>query len=397
MSSALDFHPIRLQRARELIEKAHPGTAAQPNEVDPSTLATLRSAVEEARNDETRLVLLAGRLSPRQVRGLVTGLEQWEELRTSVLILLRRRGHARLLPIVWSAWQRHPTVAELRGLLLEFGERFGWAGTVAGPYVGLVPFWIASERPGVAIQEWLDEQGLSWSDLDGLVDRPIRPDSSLGRLIRISVMVGGSRHQLQEEAKHLREWHEELDPEQRIQFGQNYLTNLGDRLWDRALLDRFRDTYGLPKKPRLERFWDPVPADVRERFQRLFIEEAIRDAFKWDVHKDREKFWKGWAGKIVDVDGKTAGEVHYYYIEFEDFVVFEFLETGHAAYFYLPPDGARMRRVRPSHPRDLKIKKTSLDKGYRFVDRDNRLIHNPPWGWHPRGQEMVRRWLLHLA
>src|SRR5690606_27092889 len=113
----------------------------------------------------------------------------------------------------------------------------------------------------------------------------------------------------------------------------------------------------LPKKPRLERFWDPIPRDIRERFQRIFIEEEIREAFRGDAHKDREEFWRGWAGKIIDVERRKAGEVLYAYIEFEKFAVFEFFETGHAAYFYLPADAALLRRVRPSNPRDLKRKK----------------------------------------
>lgn len=396
MTVTLDFRPVRLERARAVVEEAHPGTADAPRPVEAAALVDLRREVAEAAGDEAALTDLGQRLSPRLVRGLVQGLEQWDDLRPAVLFLLRMRLNARLVPLLWAAWQRKPEQAEIRSILRLAGDQFGWTNAVAAPYAGLAPSWVGSEQPGLEIQRWLDEQSLTFTHLGEIADRPIRPDSPLGRLVLVAVLTEGSRNQLHQEAERLPEWHQELDPELRILFGQNYLRKMPEPLWDRTLLNRFRETYGLPKKPRVKRFWEPVPQGIRERFQRLFIEEEIREAFRGDAHKDREEFWRGWAGKIVDVERKTAGEVPYAYIEFEKFVVFEFFETGHAAYFYLPGDGARMRRVRPSKPRDLKEKKTRASPGYRFVYRDNRLIHNPPWGWHPSGQSMVVRWLQHL-
>lgn len=393
MKLGLDFEPVRLREARKRVERAHPGTAATPRPVTESVLTQLRRAIEQAADVEASLNGLARQLSGRMIRALVQGLEQWPDLRGPVAYLLRQRLSVRLMPLLWAAWQRNPLLSELADLLVTAGEQFGWGSIVSAPYVEVAPKWVSAADPGLQIQRWLDEQSLTFSHLAKLADQPIRPDTPLARSILNAVLTSGSRNQLTEEAKRLPLWHQELSPELRIRFGQNYLTKIPANQWDRVLIERFRSTYGLPKKPTLERFWEPISVAVRERFHLMFVEQEIREAFRGDAQADREEFWRTWAGKIVDVERRAAGEVQYAYIEFPTFAVFEFFETGHAAYFYLPVDAERLMRKRPASPSDLKEKKTPDIPEYGFIDRDNRLIHNPPWGWHINGRAMVLRWL----
>lgn len=388
LDRVVHYEPRKLQTVRERVQVRHPGTASRPAPPDEDTLAILRSRVRLTEGDEGRIERLARGLSPRELRGVLGGVERWKDLRPWCVRILRHRLSERLLPALWSSWERHPLVEGLQELLLESGERYGWSRVVAAPYVEAVPEWVRA--PAANIQRWLDHQGLSFSDVPALHGGPIKPDTPLARVVRDSILTRGSRSQLSSEAPHLLEWEEELAPEDAILFGRNYLEALPLAGWERPVLDRIRDRFGLPRKPKVARFWEPLSGEICQAFQRQYIERRIQEEFGHD--DDRERFWRRWANHMVDLDRGRAGSVRYADIDFGGFVVIEFFETGNAAYFYHPEDARAIREVKVRAPRDLKRKRF-----YGIGRGDNRLIHSPRYRWHVKGDQMMRRWIRRLG
>jgi hypothetical protein len=68
------FQPMRLQAAVVKAVELHPATAAQLVSIDESSLPALRRRVVRAASSPAALESLALELSPREVRGLLTGL-----------------------------------------------------------------------------------------------------------------------------------------------------------------------------------------------------------------------------------------------------------------------------------------------------------------------------------
>lgn len=382
MPAVIDFVPRRLLAARESVQERHPGTAARPAAPDESSLESLRQRILSAPESGLTLERLADSLSPREVRAAVGGLERWADLRAECAVIVRTRANGRLVPILWTAWQRHPRLDLLQNVVMELGEDFGWELAVGEAYSDAAAEWVSA--PGRGLQQWLDDQGLSASDLPNLAGRPVRPDSPLARLAREFVMTHGSLRQLRDDAEHLLDWQTELDPEQAILFGRHYLLTLPSKEWTEPLVDVLHGRYGTPKKPKIERFWEPLPDEVKKAFQGRYIRKRIAEEFEGD--DDRERFWQRWAGEIAEVSRGWAGSVRYAEIEFSSFVVFEFFEVGNAAYFYTPGDARAVKRGRVRAPKDLK-----QIKPYPFLRSDNRLIHMRDW-W-PKADRMIKLWL----
>lgn len=212
----------------------------------------------------------------------------------------------------------------------------------------------------------------------------MRPDSNLARLVREAVLTNGSLRQLHEDHNSIIGWQRELTPEKAILFGRHYLSTMPDGEWAEPIIGALHDRYGTPKKPKVERFWEPLSEDIKEAFQRRYIRKRIRDEFHGD--HDREQFWYRWAHEIADLHKGWAGRTRYAEIEFESFVVFEFFETGNAAYFYTPEDRLGVKRGAGNTPGDYKER-----IHYPFLRGDNRLLHMP--GWWPRGDRMITRWI----
>src|SRR5690606_23218970 len=128
-----------------------------------------------------------------------------------------------------------------------------------------------------------DGQGLSYSDLPAITDSPIRDDTPLAHLVRKAVLIHGSTAQLRAEgSERIRKWLPELAPDDRLQFGQNYLIKLPDAEWSPPILVELERSYGLPRNPRVASFWDPLPMEVRRAFQRYFIQRRLRAVLKDD-------------------------------------------------------------------------------------------------------------------
>lgn len=380
--------PSRLARAREMVVAAHPGTAAAPVAVAPDKLAALRRRVAEAGPDREALARLARELAPREVRALVTGLEQWEELRPACAYLLHLRARRGLLVPLWRAWQRFPAVALLRKVLLYYAREFGWEEAAGSAYAELAAEWAADEEPGLRIREWLDGLGKSYSDLPEMSACPLLLNTPLLLLVRGAVLTDGSAAQLEREGgARLHTWSAELGPAQRVRFGRNYLMRIPAADWHRPILDRIEATYGLPRRPKLASFWDGVPEEIRLAFQRIFIGEKLRRAFHDDT--DRYEYWMRWSDAFADVQLARAGTVDYAILHFEDFGVVEFFQVGNAAYFYEREQLERIARVDARTPSDLR------DLYYpRFAGgEDNRLIHSPNGRWYGKASRQVRLWI----
>jgi hypothetical protein len=378
-----DVWPTRLQSAREKVVQQHPQTAvgvALPS----GGLEVLRRRVEACRNDAASLDSLGAALTSREVRALVTGLEQWDGLRQPVSVLLKARARATLVLPLWRAWQKFPHVSAIRELLLMFSEQFGWASAVDPSVSPLVVNWIEADAPGVRIQAWLDADGASYSDLPARADSILLPETPLTKLIRDAVMTHGSQVQLRREGEsRLVAWFKELSPPSRVLFGQNYLSQmpLGDWQWN--VLRLVEQTFGLPRRPRMEGFWDPLSEEVRREFQRLFIQKKLKEELGHAT--DRHKYWGRWEKELADIQRGHAGSTRYAILDFGGFGVIEFFEEGNAAYFYDEENLQKMARLKPRHPRELKEWEGPKSR------IQHRLIHRGTWSVD--ADWMVRQWM----
>lgn len=383
------FQPMRLIRAREAIVRAHPGTATAPPMLHSDARSRLRQRVAAAQGDTAALESLSRELTPREVRSLVGGLEHWEDLRDAVahLLLIRiRPAHVRFL---WHAWQRHPRVFEVGDILVKSADRFGWEEAVGSMYAAMARKWVTASEPGIAIQRWLDDLGLSFSDCASLAQTPFTPDTPLLRLVRNAVMAHGSGAQLGvERPERLYSWIQELGPEDRILFGRNYLVKIRSGDWHRPILEWIERSYGVPRRPSFPPFWEGVPESVKSAFQKLFIRKWIREIFHNDI--DRRDYWERWADHIEYVQRGEVARTEYGVLDFGSFGVVEFFEYGHAAYFYPEQMLARIRARTITTASDLR-ELYNPPFGFRS---SNRLIHSPaPRGWFGRADEMVATWI----
>lgn len=384
-----DFQPSRLQDVRGHIVQAHPHTRDKLRAASESRLEELRRQVEQVRGDNDALRSLAKELTPADLRGLVGRLGPWEELRGAVATVLEERPLASVFAHLWSAWQRYPRVPELCRLLEAMAENRGWE-TVAEGYEEAAATWVAAAVPAISIQEWLDGQGLTYSDMAHLAGFPLGLDAPVATLVREAVMTQGSAAQLRAEgADNLREWFPELSPEDRKGFGWNYLTTVDVQQWQSSILMLIRQKYGLPKEGR-NAFWKKVPEERRGAFHRWFIKKNLEDVL--GEHSERTDYWFGRADDFVKAESGTAGGTKFVVMYFEDgFTVIEFLDVGNAAYFYPADMIERILDVKVRKPGDLKE-----PMRIRFAPRpDNRLLHHS--NWQRKADRMVRAWKRNLG
>lgn len=348
-------------------------------------LEELRERVAGAHQKRSALESLSVALGPRQYRALVTALEQWTELRTSVAFLLIHRPRRGLVRPLWRSWQRFPTVPEIRSVLLFFVEQFGWEEAVEHELGSLVDGWVRAADPGVSIQAWLEVHGKSFSDLGQVAGSLLLDETPLTRLVRDAVMTHGSAIQLHREGStSLILWHEELSPTAKLAFGQNYLVKLRTEEWDRPLLNLIEQGYGLPKRPKVARFWNPVPPHVQTTFQLIFIRHRLVQELGSGT--DRQKYWAKWQYELCDVTRGFAGDTRYAVLDFGRFGVIEFFKDGNAAYFYEADKLQRMAQVNPTKSGDLKSWEMP-SFGWKV---EHRLIHRGHW--YPEADDLVSRW-----
>jgi hypothetical protein len=379
------FEPTRLLAAVERAITLHPHCADAPPGLDPAELPALRRRVAAAAGDAAAVESLAAELTPREVRGLLTGLLVWEDLRTAVVALLELRLKPTHLPQLWTAWQRLPQLPELRALIERF-DPSAW-GFLNAPFQQLAPAWIAAVEAGVMIQAWLDEQKLTHPDLPRLGGAGILPDTPLTRLVHEAVLTHGSSDQLRREpVPVLVRLSREMDAGgKRLLFGRNYLVRIPVDRWAMPVLEEIRRSYGLPRRARLPRFWEGVPDELRDAFQLLFIERDLERAFGAD--SDRHLYWRRWTNRLDDVHSGSAGSTDYAILIFAGFGVVEFFVIGHAAYFYSRAEAEAYTRENHYSPASLKKIQAS---GVSWFG-DNRLIHSG--NWQPKADRTVRAYL----
>ena len=236
------------------------------------------------------------------------------------------------------------------------------------------------------MQRWMDEQGLSYTDLGDVSGFPIPSDTPLHTKIRDAVMTqGSSRQLLQEGADRLLEWFPDLQQDDPIAFGRNYLESIDPNRWEPPVLEKLEGEYGLPGQGVRPHFWSDVSETARKAFRRFFIERNIEKIFGRGT--DREKYWKRWAGELVEVSTGKAGRTRYGVLNFGGFVAVEFFKVGNAAYFYTDRQWEQIDASNPSHPSDLKEK----HYGAPGPGKDNRLIHHG--SWESTADRNVRSWI----
>jgi len=382
MTVLAGIQPTQLRAARIRAVANHPNTAESWADPTDAVLAELRQRVEAASGSPNLVMALAKSLSPRELRWLVTGLLQWPELRTVICAIIRASQRQSLCGVLWSAWQRNPLIVELTQLLLEHAGRFGWDKLVAPHYTNVVRKWVESGSPGRSIQQWLDNRGLSYSDISNIVDFPLRKDTPLLTLVRNAVLMYGSAAQLTTEGNlRLRSWLPELHPDERFLFCQNYLLRISYDDWDAYILKEIESSYGLPRRPRIERFWQPLPEVVKLAFQRFFIRRKLRTAL---ADNERYEYWMRWADEMVDITLGHAGRTPYGFFDFGTFGVIEFFEYGNAGFFYPSESFKTFTSRGASHPSQLK-QWMWLNGGWNRITRNG--------AWQLRADRMVKRWI----
>lgn len=384
-SGLQSFQPERLRKVRKLVVDQHPGTASEPSTPSSSRLIELKHRVEEAAGDESALERLASELKPRDLRGVARAIGRWTDLRQAVVTIIEARPRRSLLRVLWPTWHGFPEVPELKAELQKFGREFGWEEVVPENYVEPVTGWVSADSPPVAIQGWLADQGLSYTDLKEVKDFPVSSDAPLHRKVRDAVMTHGSSGQLRREgAKRLLKWYRELDQNERMAFGKNYLESLAPNRWEPPVLEMLEGRYGLPNTGR-ERFWRRVSEESRTAFQRFFIQRNIEQAFGRGT--DRDEYWKGRADDMVAVNTGTAGRTDFAVLDFGNFVVVEFFRVGNAAYFYTEREWEQIDASNPSHPSDLK------DRNRRAPGRASRIRLRHHSSWERTADRMLRNWM----
>jgi hypothetical protein len=382
------FQPMRLQAAVVKAVELHPATAAQLVSIDESSLPALRRRVVRAAGSAAALESLALELSPREVRGLLTGLVLWEDLREAVMVLLGLRLRASHLPMLWKAWQRLPLLVELRELVGRLpAEAWQFLPPAFAP---LAPAWVAVDQPGVALQAWLDKQQMTHSDLPLLGGAGFMADTPLLRLVHEAVLTHGSATQLRRETgSALVRLGREMPVEgTRMLFGRNYLARFAPNEWLLPVVEEVRTWYGLPRRPRLPRFWEAVPEQTRDAFQQLFIRKTLERVFRDD---ERSRYWLRWVSALDDAHEGDAAGTPYVIMLFPKFGVIEFLEWGKAAYFYDRAKAESFAGRRANSPADLR--EVLFPRIGWFGD--NRLIHRD--GWTATADNMVAGYTRHYG
>lgn len=380
-----DFRPSRLEAARRRVVESHPHTAEKLRAAPGSRLQELKEQIEERKNREEALRSLAHELRGSDLRGLARQLGPWELLRAAIATVLDERPLCSILPHLWDTWHRYPGVDVVQRLLRDTADECGWE-QVAGDHGATVEAWLRADDSVGAIQVWLDSEGFTYSDLDDISGQPIDVETPLARAVRDAVMVRGSAGQLRREGgDRLREWFPELDPEQRKDFGRNYLTSVDPNRWEPSLLQVLHDRYGAPRKGRAA-FWKVVPEDVRKAFHQWWLRNSLEEVLGAD--SERTDYWMTWADEIVDAKPGRAGSTKFVVVSFEGFGVVEFLKLGNAAYFYPAEKLEEVAERDAKRPSTLKDKMPELALG---PSRDNRLHHRG--GWQRRADRQVRAWI----
>lgn len=382
----LDYRPHELAQASVAVVERHPSTATSPPVPSSSRLEEVHERIRAAGGDSRAIRRLADGLSMRDVRGVARSIGRWDDVREEAVEIIRRRPAASHVRTLWMTWEEHPDVQEVVDACVEMGGQYGWSGIAAGPLERAAIGWLRSRTPGAAIQRWLAEQTLSYSDLPQLSGSPLRTGTPLTREVRDAVMTGGTVAQLRAEGtERLLKWLAQLSPENKIQFGRRYLGVFGPSGWDGRVLEAIKEKYGSPRQQKYEFFWSAVPDELRQAFIRWFLKQKLDQVFAGDT--ERHRYWSGYLDALEDIETGTAGGTHYAWLVFRAFSVVEFFEVGNAAYFYPNEEAERFRRRVPSDPSSLK-ERHLYKVGYRQVH--NYLIHNQRW--QARADAMIRVW-----
>jgi hypothetical protein len=390
-AEALDFEPTKLREARLKIQAEHPAASAfLEGDADDSRLRELRARVERVAGDEEETEKLAWSLSRRESTTIVRAIGVWKDLRDTVAEIVRIRPKGRFLPLLWSAWQSYPHCPTIETLLKDLASHFGWKEAVGAEFSGPADGWFRAETGLVGIVRWLEQSGHAHEDLPLLPSTPFRSSAAFQDELFFAILTHGSENQLRAiPVKALIDGWNHLGPQSRMEAGRNYLGQVPAKKWSRSCLEDIRHNYGMPGGEKsVAAFWKPIAPSTKESFRRFFIEKDLETAFKRNT--ERHRYWRRWAGQIVEVRLGEASGVEWALMDFGRFAVLEFFEVGNAAYFYGKKDLRGLPFRRHAQPGDLK--KQLFDPVRRYSD--NRLIHGE--SWQAKAEGMVKAWQRHM-
>ncbi len=388
------IEPTKLRMASTLLRERHKLVREQVGTTqDSSALAALRDAVAEVAGDTQAERSLASTLGNQDLLRLVAVLGKWDDLDEAVLEILLCRPFAGMLARAWRGWQFTPTSRTVRVLLDDLLSRFDRPDVVPSHLKDAVKDWVHAGDPGADIVRWLDRNDLRRDQLIEFSQGRLLRDSPLSRLIVEGVCRLGNRDQLTAEAPgSLLDTIRQAGPQARVQACRNYLKVLEATAWQSGVLVQIRDWFGMPRGSNsVPSFWRGVSSEDQLAFSQALIGAQLEAAFGSGT--ERERYWRRWAGRMVDVSGGRSTGGQWIAMEFGSFGVVEFLKVGNAAYFY-PIDV--LRQLSSSSIRDVGDLKRQIHSVVR-PGRDNRLLHHGGPKWHRKGDFMVQAWMRHFA
>jgi len=386
IEKALDFRPEKLLAVRRRIQSEHPSLTPIGEGEWSGYLADLKARVEEVSGNEERTERLALELTSKELTHIVSALGLWAELRLTICEIIRYRPKSRFLPTVWHVWQSFPHSREIESLLEDLASRFGWGRAVGADHAEPCAGWFRAENGLVGIVRWMATEEYSIEDLPSLPNSPFRKASALQHELFDTILTHGTKTQLLHiNLEEILDGWGQLGPTERMVAGRNYLTRLFPGGWRRPCLEFLRHDYGMPGgENSIAKFWGPLSSQIRDAFRRFFIEKDLEKAFRRNT--DRHRYWKKWAGQMVEVRLGEASGVDWALMDFGAFSVLEFFEVGNAAYFYKKKDLDSVPLRRNAQPSNLKMIIRRPVPGFS----ENRLIHQGHW--EGNANEMVLAW-----
>lgn len=162
----------------------------------------------------------------------------------------------------------------------------------------------------------------------------------------------------------------------------NYLTNVAVNDFNRLFLEQVIEKLKDPRKNDTD--WKDMPKVCAEKVKQWLIRNELKQFFAEDTKYDRFRYWERHTKNIKDVD--FIQDPMLAIMDFGEFVVVEFAETGNAAYFYHKQAFYEKMYIRVKYgrlsPNQIKLHLKNRDADY-YIHKANHFPVKPePPGWH---------------
>ncbi|WP_077212397.1 hypothetical protein [Bacillus dakarensis] len=173
----------------------------------------------------------------------------------------------------------------------------------------------------------------------------------------------------------------------------NYLSNVAVNEFNSLFLEQVLEKLKDPRKNDLD--WKDMPPLCIEKVKQWLIRNELKKFFAEDTKYDRFRYWEKHTKNIKDVDFIENPMLAI--MDFGEFVVVEFAETGNAAYFYRKEAFYNSMYIKVKYgnhsPNQIKQLLKSKDADYYI----NKEIHSPskpePPGWHTKFNGYMRAYM----